>query len=188
MKHLHISTIAKSMAILSSATVIAISFAPTATARTGDVVVPTTSVQVSLPTPTAIRQVAQRDDAALARQAHNQINRYRQRRGLRPLQWSDAIAAQARRHSEAMAQGRSSFGHSGFSKRVRAIRLPFRGAAENVAYNQGYRNPVKVAVKGWLKSPGHKSNIEGRFDKAGIGVARNAKGEIYFTQVFLRSR
>lgn len=85
-----------------------------------------------------------------------------------------------------MANGTVPFGHTGFSERVRAIGIPYRGAGENVAYNQGYSDPATIAVQGWLKSPGHLANIKGNYDKTGIGVASNSKGAIYFTQIFLR--
>lgn len=194
MKYLQVGPIAQPMALLSSAAILGISLgmATPTNARTGDipdgVVVPTQTMRESVTLRRTVKQMAQVSDAALARQAHTAINRHRAAQQLPPLQWSDAVAFQARQHSEAMAKGRTSFGHSGFSQRVRAIQIPFRGAAENVAYNQGYSNPAQVAVDGWLKSPGHRSNIEGRYDTGGIGVARNAKGEVYFTQVFLRSR
>jgi uncharacterized protein YkwD len=124
----------------------------------------------------------------LEREAFQQINRYRADKKLPPLQWNETIVAQARQHSVAMANGRTPFGHDGFANRIRATQIPYRGAAENVGYNQGYRQPVTVAVQSWLKSPGHRGNIEGSYNLTGVGVASNAKGEIYFTQMFLRSR
>ncbi len=120
--------------------------------------------------------------------AHNQVNAYRASKGLPALVWNDALANQARQHSASMANGQTAFGHDGFQERVKGSGVTYQGAAENVAYNQGYNDPVTVAVEGWLKSPGHLQNIEGSYDTAGIGVARNAKGEIYLTQVFVRSR
>ncbi|MBE9030534.1 CAP domain-containing protein [filamentous cyanobacterium LEGE 11480] len=164
--------------------------------RRGSITVPTETVPtvrvkqtVKRPAPKTVKQIARSShNQSLERRAHAQINRYRTAQNLPPLQWSEAIATQARKHSEAMAQGRTPFSHQGFSSRVRATRLNFRSAAENVGYNQGYRNPVDVAVKGWLRSPGHKRNIEGDFNVAGIGVSRNSQGEVYFTQVFLKSR
>jgi uncharacterized protein YkwD len=33
--------------------------------------------------------------------------------------------------------------------------------------------------------PGHRKNIEGPYEVTGIGVARNAQGEVYFTQIFV---
>jgi uncharacterized protein YkwD len=89
-----------------------------------------------------------------------------------------------------MASGRVPLGHAGFQQRVQAIgkQIPLRGAAENVAYNMGYGDPAKQAVDGWIKSAGHRSNIEGNFNLTGVGVAQNSKGQYYFTQIFIRQR
>jgi uncharacterized protein YkwD len=50
----------------------------------------------------------------------------------------------------------------------------------------GYSKPDQQAVQGWLKSPGHYKNIVGDFDMSGIGVTKNAKGEYYLTQIFIK--
>jgi uncharacterized protein YkwD len=142
--------------------------------------------QLIQPAP-AVAQAAT-DTATLERNAHNQINAYRQSKGLTAFTWNETIAAQARKHSQDMASGRVPFSHQGFSTRVVATRIAYSSAAENVAYNRGFSDPATQAVQGWLKSAGHKRNIEGNYNLAGLGVARNAKGEVYFTQVFIRSR
>jgi uncharacterized protein YkwD len=56
-------------------------------------------------------------------------------------------------------------------------------SAENVAYGQ---LSAKAVVDGWLKSAPHKKNIEGNYNLTGIGLAKDRKGVIYFTQIFLR--
>jgi uncharacterized protein YkwD len=119
-----------------------------------------------------------------------QINQYRASRKLAPLKLDARISAQAAAHSQAMAAGKVPFSHNGFNQRVQTIArsLPYSSAAENVAYNQGYADPATQAVQGWLKSPGHLKNIQGQFNLTGISVVRNAKGEFYFTQIFIRSR
>lgn len=121
---------------------------------------------------------------------HQQINEYRQSLDLPPLRLDARISEQARRHSQAMANGRVPFSHDGFAGRIQAIAkaISYRQAAENVAYNQGYSKPDEQAVEGWLKSPGHRENIESEFDLTGIGISKNAKGEYYFTQVFIKRR
>jgi uncharacterized protein YkwD len=139
-------------------------------------------------TPVAPRPNTNIDNQSLERAVHEQINRYRADQGLNALTWNDAIATQARQHSANMANGQTGFGHDGFQSRVQGTGLDYQGAAENVAYNQGSSDPVTVAVKGWIASPGHLKNIKGNYETAGIGIAQNAKGEIYFTQVFIRSR
>lgn len=127
---------------------------------------------------------------ALEQAVLTQINQYRASRKLPPLTLDARISEQARAHSQAMAAGRTPFSHNGFQQRVQAIArtLPYSRAAENVAYNQGYSDPVLQAVQGWLKSTGHRQNIEGSFNLTGIGIAQNAKGEYYFTQIFMRRR
>ncbi len=149
----------------------------------GSLMVPSLSIA-----PATAQTASAADTATLERDAHNQINAYRKSKGLTPLTWNDAIATQARKHSQNMANGQTPFGHNGFADRVTATKIVYAGAAENVAYNQGYAKPVDQAVKGWLLSPGHKKNIEGNYKLAGLGVAKNAKGEIYFTQVFINPR
>ena len=86
-----------------------------------------------------------------------------------------------------MANGAVPFGHDGFEQRVQALAkaIPYKAAAENVADNQGYNDPATQAVQGWLKSDGHRRNIEGQYNLTGIGIALNANGEYYFTQIFV---
>lgn len=126
--------------------------------------------------------------STLEQSVHQQINQYRQAHKLSPLTLDPRISEQARAHSQAMASGKVPFSHQGFEQRVKAISrvIPYRASAENVAFNQGYSNPVQQAVQGWIKSPGHRVNIEGEYNLTGIGIVKNAKGEYYFTQIFIR--
>ncbi|MFN6483566.1 MULTISPECIES: CAP domain-containing protein [unclassified Nostoc] len=124
--------------------------------------------------------------AALEQSIFNQINNYRVSQGLLALTRNPAIDNQAIIHSQNMANGTVSLGHTGFSERIKAIGISYTGAGENVAFNQGHNDPAKIAVQGWLNSPGHLANIKGNYDQTGIGVSSNSKGEIYFTQIFLR--
>lgn len=142
--------------------------------------------------PAGVRSIAQASPSfqMLEQSVHAQINQYRKSKGLPPLTLDPRISRQALGHSQAMASGRVPFSHNGFQQRVQAIAslIPYSGAAENVAYNMGYRDPATQAVQGWLKSPGHRKNIEGRYDLTGVGIAQNAKGEMYFTQIFIKSK
>jgi len=124
--------------------------------------------------------------AALKQAIFDKINNYRVSQGLAKLTSNSDIDNQATIHSQNMANGQVPFGHTGFSERIKAIGIRYSSAGENVAYNQGYSDPATIAVQGWLKSPGHLANIRGNFNKTGIGVASNSRGEIYFTQIFLR--
>ena len=111
--------------------------------------------------------------------------------GLAPLAYDARIAAVARRHSRDMADGRIAPGHDGFESRRRKISksVPLKGIAENVGFNDYPRSEtVRAAVSGWLGSHGHKENIEGSYDLTGVGIARDARGGWYFTQIFVRRK
>lgn len=112
------------------------------------------------------------------------INRHRKTKGLPALQSNFVIASVAREHTMNMATKRVAFGHKGFDTRSKYIMKKIGGitaTAENVAY--GDLNAEEV-VKGWLNSPGHRKNIEGKFRLTGIGVARDVQSRLYFTQIF----
>lgn len=99
----------------------------------------------------------------------------------------DDLNAIARKHSEDMASGRVSLGHSGYNQRVAKIKRtvkPCEGfVAENVAYGA---STGKEAFDIWKKSSGHRKNMLGDYKYIGIGTARNKKGVLYYTQIFVR--
>jgi uncharacterized protein YkwD len=140
-------------------------------------------------TPVAQAQTAGAATTTMETAVFNQINSYRASQKLPALKLNSVITTQARNHSATQASTKR-MSHDGFQARVSAIgqTVPWAGAAENVAYNMGYSDPATVAVNGWLKSPGHLANIKGNYNLTGIGVARNSQGQVYFTQIFIRSR
>jgi uncharacterized protein YkwD len=138
-----------------------------------------------------VMQIAQStaiNTSSIEQSIFKQINQYRASKGLSQLTRNPQIDNQARIHSQNMASGKVPFGHQDFNTRVKSAGIAYSGAAENVAYNQGYRDPAIQAVQGWLKSQGHKRNIEGNYSQTGIGVATNSKGEVYFTEIFINSK
>ncbi|TAF11035.1 MAG: CAP domain-containing protein [Nostocales cyanobacterium] len=128
------------------------------------------------------------ENATLEKLVFEQINQYRVSQGLSKLTLNASITQQARIHSQNMAKGTVKFSHHGFEQRVKAIPLKYESASENVAFNVGYSEPAKQAVIGWLNSPGHLKNIQGKFKLTGVGVATNGKGEVYLTQIFINTR
>lgn len=115
------------------------------------------------------------------------VNQYRAKHGLNPLKLNEQMSREAEQHSRDMATHRMSFGHKDFNKRIKRLFdhiKQCRGGAENVAYN--YKDGRDV-VKNWLTSPGHRRNIEGHYNLTGIGLARDSRGKLYFTQIFLRT-
>ncbi len=88
-----------------------------------------------------------------------------------------------------MAAGAVPFSHTGFTGRAQAARsvISHQGISENIAFNNFDRyRTAAVAVEGWIRSSGHRANIEGRYDVTGIGIARSTDGTYYFTQIFVR--
>ena len=127
--------------------------------------------------------------ASLEAEVHRRINAHREGRGLPPLRREDALGRLAREHSAAMAAGRIPFGHDGFNARstAAAAELPAVALAENVAWDDGHEEGLAGRViDGWLRSSGHRRNIEGGFGATGVGVAVSSDGRFYLTQIFLQ--
>ena len=62
--------------------------------------------------------------------------------------------------------------------------VKFTAAGENIAKYQ--RTPAEV-MNAWMNSAGHKANIlSSSFNKIGVGVAKDSKGNLYWTQLFIR--
>lgn len=129
------------------------------------------------------------NESSIEKEVEEQINQYRKEEGLLPLTIDPAINKLAKMHSEEMASGEVPVGHQGFQGRSKTLadNIDSEAVSENVAYNKGYENPAKQAVEGWVKSPGHKKNIEGKYNLTGIGVAKNEQSEVFFTQIFVLS-
>jgi uncharacterized protein YkwD len=113
------------------------------------------------------------------------VNEDRTEHGLPVLQMNSMESQLAEKHSRDMATGKVKFGHDGFNSRAKTIQKELGSIeiGENVASGP---MTAREVVDGWLKSPGHKKNIEGNFTLTGIGYAYDKKGEIYFTQIFSR--
>ena len=127
--------------------------------------------------------------AALELSIHNQIDRYRQSLNLPPLTIDPTISAQARAHSQEMAQA-GTLSHTMDSvdsppERLRQRQRKYPTAAENIASIQDAPDPDRMAVKDWIASPAHQQHILGNYNLTGIGVAKSAQGEYFFTQIFI---
>ena len=57
------------------------------------------------------------------------------------------------------------------------------GVGENVAY--GYSS-AKSVVNAWIKSKGHKENIEGDFTHFDVTAEKSADGKWFFTNIFVK--
>ncbi|MCA6450390.1 MAG: CAP domain-containing protein [Chitinophagaceae bacterium] len=114
------------------------------------------------------------------------INQHRSSIGKASLKLATVASEQAYRHSRNMGNRKTGFGHEGFDNRMEAIKKNvgwISASAENVAYG---KLTAREVVQGWLNSPGHRKNIEGDYLYTGIGVYQDAKGILFFTQIFYR--
>ena len=113
------------------------------------------------------------------------VNDYRLSRDLDELRYDRVLAEVARDHSESMA-ARRSISHRGFQRRFDRLKpVGIVGLAENLAMNGGYSNPAEATISGWDQSPAHYRNLVSReYQFTGVGVARDRKGVLYFTQLF----
>lgn len=142
----------------------------------------------SKPPAKAERPTAARNGPALSNLESGivaEVNRYRQSIGLPALQVNSIIATEAALHSQKMARHQVGFGHDGFQQRVSRINSRLDGSiasGENVAAGS---MTAKEVVQFWIKSKPHRQNIEGKFNLTGIGISRDSRGSIYYTQIFI---
>lgn len=118
---------------------------------------------------------------------HQHINQYLSSHGMPTLNLDKHISTIARNHSKYMAANRV-ITHSNFQSRYQSISSIYRTRkiAENVAYNQGHKDPAIGAVKSWVNSQEHHKNIIGGYRVTGIGVFKDSQGCYYFTQLFVK--
>jgi uncharacterized protein YkwD len=112
-------------------------------------------------------------------------NAERDKKGLTPLVIDPRLGAAARKHSDHMAKV-DRLGHFGLGDadpwtRITAEGFRWKAASENVGWNED--SPAE-AMRAWMSSPGHRANILGPYRSFGAGMARNAKGEPYWTTDF----
>lgn len=123
----------------------------------------------------------------IGREAVRLTNEFRLQQGLHTeVVWSDRVAEIGWKHSKAMGDGERPFGHDKFSEE-RASEMGYAASGENVFMCQGVAgvHVAKMAVDGWINSPGHRENLLGeRWSVCGIGVYRNEQGAWYLTQLF----
>jgi uncharacterized protein YkwD len=111
------------------------------------------------------------------------VNGHRLGAGCPALRWDNRVARVAQAHSADMA-ARGFFAHTNPDGKSPFDRLddagiPFSAAAENIA--AGARDAER-ALDLWLKSPGHRANIENcSYTHHGVGLAQGR-----WTEDFLR--
>ena len=138
--------------------------------------------------------------AELELKVHTGINAERAKNGGSPLKWEEQLAAVARAHSDDMTS-RGYFSHDtpeGLGPSDRIDRAGYScwkrshyGVAENIAIETtlgDLERTAAEAVRGWMNSPGHRTNLLGReYDRTGIGASFgtwHGYKAVYLTQVF----
>jgi len=159
--------------------------------------------------------LSETDLPSLEKAIHAQVNCERAKAGLGALAWDSPIAEVARKHSRDMAArhffshqdpaGREAterakedglilgrdfqmIGENILSiSRIRSVRTTIDDEGEHVEVHR--RTPEDIAketVEGWMASTGHRENLLRReFNREGIGVAVDSKGEVLVTQVLI---
>lgn len=112
------------------------------------------------------------------------INAYRSQQGLSQLQFLDEGSAQAANHNQHMIEN-NEVCHDFFGSRYEALvkSVNAKAVSENVAF--GYRT-AEAVVNAWIKSDGHRKNLEGEHTHFGISVKEGQDGKLYFTNIFVK--
>ena len=150
---------------------------------------PATTDEEEARTPVASRRF--REIESLEQQCLDEVNRLRRRSGLPRLVFYEELLPVAREYSRRMAE-QNFFAHNdpegrSVRERVDEADIRWRMVGENLAYSNGYVNPVAASIHGWMDSPGHRANIlEPDFRLTAIGAWIREDGTVYFTEIFLK--
>lgn len=113
------------------------------------------------------------------------INNYRVSIGLNALEKINHISYKSEEHDNYMIAN-NVVNHNDFEARSSNIMkvLHAKNVSENIAYNY---NSAQGAFDAWLRSEGHKKNIEGDFTHFGISIRENpVTGKKYYTNIFVK--
>jgi len=112
------------------------------------------------------------------------VNQHRESIGKLALIRNASADNLATEHSNYMIT-KGAISHDNFILRFQKLQqeVNANAAGENVA--AGYTTANSV-MQGWIKSPGHKANIEGDFTHIGIAAVKDSNGRYYYTQLFYR--
>ncbi|NJW52586.1 CAP domain-containing protein [Salinimicrobium oceani] len=112
------------------------------------------------------------------------VNAYRAQKGLSELVDLAEGSVQAASHNEHMIEN-DEVCHDFFGNRYQALvnSVNAKAVSENVAF--GFRTADAV-VNAWIKSDGHRKNLEGDHTHFGISVKEAKDGKLYFTNIFVK--
>jgi uncharacterized protein YkwD len=120
------------------------------------------------------------------------VNKERAKAELPELKPHPLLFKAARAHSANMAKQRKmehNLDGKRPAQRVEDAGYDWGKVAENLITADQTDVPLETIVKGWMDSKIHRENILLKnVSETGLGIATNAKGEIYYTQLFARQR
>lgn len=135
-----------------------------------------------------------RSGSSASGKVHDSVNTYRRSHGMADLQRHAGLDRLAQDHSEFLRQNRGRFGlhgknvsHYGFDARSLAARERHNmlNLGENVAAAVAPpSNPGPTMVRLWAASKDHERNMRDSWTHTGIGVAVDADGTVFATQIF----
>lgn len=114
-----------------------------------------------------------------------EVNKYRESKGLIRLEHDDFLWETARSHSNYLANLDGDANHDNRDERFNAIKYEYGlgNIAENVASGEGTASEV---VQAWLLSTSHTNNMDGDFNISAVSAVRSARGTYYYTQIFYK--
>lgn len=120
----------------------------------------------------------------------NRINGARAAGGIQPLSADPVVSSLAvYRSNDMVAKGYFSHtppGGDTYMNLLKSNGIAFQFAGEIIAWNN-FSNTVQKAFEGFMNSPTHRAIImDGRFNFAGIGQAKDAKGNYFYTIIFVQ--
>ncbi|WP_341350040.1 MULTISPECIES: CAP domain-containing protein [Caloramator] len=134
------------------------------------------------------KEKSYQDTRTFEREVIRLVNVERAKVGLKPLSENVKLSKVARIKSQDMIN-KKYFSHysptygSPFDM-MKKFGIRFRAAGENIA--MGQKTPKEV-MNAWMNSAGHRRNIlNPNFTQIGVGVAKDSKGRLYWTQMFIR--
>lgn len=120
------------------------------------------------------------------------VNKERAKADLPPLRPHPLLFKAARSHSANMAKQRKMehiLDGKRPSQRVEAAGYDWGKVTENLITADQSDVPLERIVKEWMESKIHRENILMKdVTETGLGIAKNPKDEIYYTQIFARPR
>lgn len=112
------------------------------------------------------------------------INNHRLSKGLNPLNDMKVVKSVAFSHTDYMVDN-NVVSHDNFYTRSTYLKenAGAKRVSENIAY--GYTSAQSV-VNAWIKSDGHRNNLEGDFTNFDISAEQNTEGKWYYTNIFIK--